>query len=75
MLHKNDSPPHCPKCNELMRTDADPPRFAQFLPWRSFKCDLCQTALSFSDNEGEGMHAGEDVHRASMQSPSKLSPM
>jgi hypothetical protein len=39
----------------------DPPRFAQFLPWRSFKCDRCQTSLSYSHIEDEGMTVGEVV--------------
>jgi hypothetical protein len=61
MLRKNNSRPRCPKCNEPMRADTDPPRFAQFLPWRSFKCDRCRTGLSYSHNEEEGMTVGEDV--------------
>jgi hypothetical protein len=61
MLYKNNSLPRCPKCDERMRVDMDPPRFAQFLPWRSFKCDRCQTSLSYSHIEDEGMTVGEVV--------------
>jgi hypothetical protein len=49
-------PLRCPKCNEPMRLIADPPHFAQFLPWRGFTCELCHIGLSYSRDEEDGHH-------------------
>jgi len=36
-----------------MKPVEDAPRFAQFLPWRSFNCDRCQIALGYPPDEDE----------------------
>jgi hypothetical protein len=50
----NNSPLRCPKCNRPMRVVEDPPHFAQFLPWRSFTCELCHIGLSYPPDEENG---------------------
>jgi hypothetical protein len=55
MLGKsNNSRLRCPKCNKPMNLVADPPQFAQFLPWRSFICELCHIGLSYTPDEEDG---------------------
>ena len=45
----------CPKCDERMRLVEDSPRFALFLlPWRNYRCDPCQIALSYLPDEDKG---------------------
>jgi hypothetical protein len=49
-----NSLPRCPKCDALMKPVECAPRFAQFLPWRSFNCDRCRIALGYPPDEDEG---------------------
>jgi hypothetical protein len=62
MLGKsNNAPLRCPKCNEPMSVVTDPPHFAQFLPWRSFTCELCHVGLSYPPEEEDGHR--DNIHR------------
>jgi len=55
MLTKNNnSLVRCPKCNKPMRLLADPPHFAQFIPWQSFTCELCHICLSYPPDADTG---------------------
>jgi len=55
MTTKNDNrAPRCPKCNEWMRPVENAPRFAQFLPSWSFKCQPCGVALTYHGDADEG---------------------
>lgn len=54
MLKPDDLPLRCPKCDEPMRLLTDPPHFAQFLPSRSFACELCHIGLSYPPDAEDG---------------------
>jgi hypothetical protein len=50
----NKSRLRCPKCDSPMTLVTEPPHFAQFLPWRSFTCELCRISLSYPSDDEEG---------------------